>query len=149
MKHVVSTNRAQSGVDLVMTPMIDVVFLLLVFFLWTASFQVIEYMLPTELSLPAGQAPRQQTPDPSWDFEPVVIQLLWLKEEPVYLVNETRVESLVNIEQTLAAIAKINPDNPVIIDPDPDVPFGFVVDVYDSSRLAGFNQVQFAASEDV
>ena len=37
----------------------------------------------------------------------------------------------------------------IIIDPDPAVPFGHVIDVYDRSRLAGFEQVQFAASEDV
>jgi len=149
MKRVTSMYRDRAGVDLAMTPMIDVVFLLLVFFLWTASFQIVEYVLPTELSWPDRQETSAQTPDPSWDFEPVVIQLLWRNGQPVYVVNETEVGSLTEIGQILAAIARIKPDNPVIIDPDPAVPFGRVIDVYDRSRLAGFEQVQFAASEDV
>ena len=33
-----------------MTPMIDVVFLLLVFFVWTASFQLVEKVMRSELS---------------------------------------------------------------------------------------------------
>ena len=37
-------------IDKAMTPMIDVVFLLLVFFVWTASFQIIEHVLPSKRS---------------------------------------------------------------------------------------------------
>ena len=33
------------GLDVEMTPMIDVVFLLLVFFIWTASFQIVENVI--------------------------------------------------------------------------------------------------------
>jgi len=148
MKRVATTHRERPAVELAMTPMIDVVFLLLVFFVWTASFQIIEYVLPTELSMTEGQGSREQIPDPSWDFEPVVIRLLWRNEQPVYVVNESRVGSLAEIGKVLTAIAQIKSDNPVIIDPEPAVPFGHVIDVYDRSRLAGFEQVQFAASTD-
>ena len=41
--------RTRGDLEISMTPMIDVVFLLLVFFVWTASFQVVENMLPTSL----------------------------------------------------------------------------------------------------
>ena len=36
----------RDSLEIKMTPMIDVVFLLLIFFVWTASFQVVEYLLP-------------------------------------------------------------------------------------------------------
>ena len=37
-----------------MTPMIDVIFLLLIFFVCTASFRAVEEVLPTNLSLPGA-----------------------------------------------------------------------------------------------
>ena len=118
------------------------------FFVWTASFQVTEYVLPTELSTTSGSGSEQVTTDLSWDFEPIVIQLLWRDAQPAYVVNNTLVDSLDDIEKMLRTIAGIQPDNPVIIDPEPAVPFGHVIQVYDQSRMAGFEQVQFAAPED-
>ena len=47
-------NGSRRELEIKMTPMIDVVFLLLVFFVWTASFHAVEY-LPvsyTHLTLP-------------------------------------------------------------------------------------------------
>ena len=45
-------DQRASAVDMdsAMTPMIDVVFLLLIFFVWTASFQIVEQILPSEIS---------------------------------------------------------------------------------------------------
>ena len=43
-----------SGYDIPMTPMIDVVFLLLVFFVWTASFQLVENRLPGAIAPPTA-----------------------------------------------------------------------------------------------
>ena len=47
-------NRSSRTIDLQLTPMIDVVFLLLVFFLWTTSFERPEYDLNTAVALPSG-----------------------------------------------------------------------------------------------
>ena len=41
-----------TDLDSAMTPMIDVVFLLLVFFVWTASFTIVEHILDSEMSAP-------------------------------------------------------------------------------------------------
>ena len=38
-------------------PLIDIVFLLLVFFVWTASFHLVEQLLPSNLIAAAGQVP--------------------------------------------------------------------------------------------
>jgi hypothetical protein len=34
----------------------------------------------------------------------------------------------------------------VIVHPDPETPLQHVIDAYDATRLAGFNQVQFAVA---
>ena len=46
--------KQRSDVNIHMTPLIDVVFLLMVFFVWTAGFQVAEYMLPSQLAPMTG-----------------------------------------------------------------------------------------------
>ena len=46
------THPRSNAFDLQMTAMIDVVFLLLVFFLWTSSFDEPEFDLSSALSLP-------------------------------------------------------------------------------------------------
>ena len=50
-------NERRGDVDVKMTPMIDVVFLLLVFFIWTASFQIVEQVLPSSVSAQRGTDP--------------------------------------------------------------------------------------------
>ena len=129
--------------------MIDVVFLLLVFFVWTASFQIMEYILPTEVSAAdSGTAEDMQLPPDQIDFEPVVIQILWQDERPQWIVSETPVDSLAQVRQVLAHVAQVKADLPIIIDPQSGVPFGNVIDVYDVSQMAGFHQIQFAIEQD-
>ena len=66
--------RGDVDIDSAMTPMIDVVFLLLVFFVWTASFQVVEQMLPAQLSSQMGTDPTTLVePPPEKDLEDIVI----------------------------------------------------------------------------
>ena len=143
-------SRKRRGLDVKMTPMIDVVFLLLVFFLWTASFRVVEYVLPTELSSPARaeNAPSDR-PLSEWDFDPVIVQVLWPDQQLRWIINETPVNSLAEVRTTLISVARIKSDIPVIIDPAENVPFCHVIDVYDISQIAGFKKVQFAASEEI
>ena len=67
-------SRGDVDIDSAMTPMIDVVFLLLVFFVWTASFQIVEQMLPAELSSQMGTDPTTLLePPPEKDLEDIVI----------------------------------------------------------------------------
>jgi biopolymer transport protein ExbD len=131
-----------------MTPMIDVVFLLLVFFLWTASFYMAEQILPSRVSALSGSATVvTDQPPPEADFDDVVIRVLWDGDGPAWLVNEQPMRDLAAVRSTLQAIADVRPDAPVILHPDGDVPLGHVIDLYDAARLEGFDQVQFAASE--
>ncbi len=137
--------------DVTMTPLIDVVFLLLVFFLWTTSFQMVEQMLPSRLTAVAGAAPslRDPTPPPEEDFDRVVVRVRWENGELSWQINDTVVDSLAEVQRRLQGIAAITRDAPVILHPAPEVPLGDVIDLYDVTRLLGFERIQFAASQPI
>lgn len=139
----------RGDLSLNMTPMIDVVFLLLIFFVWTTGSQVAEFLLPSRLSAATGSGPPADNvpPPPEEDFDDVVVRVLWQPEGPAWLVNDVPQASLADVKATLAGIARIKRDAPVILHPDADVPLGDVIDVYDTSRLVGFEKIQFAASQ--
>ena len=141
----------RENVEIKMTPMIDVVFLLLVFFVWTASFQVVENILPGRLSEVTGSEPTpvDQVPPPEEDFDHVVIRIRWVVGAPKWQVNDAEMPTLVALRERLSAISSIKSDAPVILHPDAEVPLGHVIDAFDSARVAGFEQVQFAATPSI
>ena len=57
------------------------------------------------------------------------------------------VASLTLLKEQLGRLAKIKRDAPVIVHPDDEVPAGDVIDVFDTARLVGLTQIQFAVSE--
>ena len=134
------------GMDIKMTPMIDVVFLLLVFFVWTASFGIAERLLPSNLTRLAGAAGSSETDAEMLDFDVVIVRLELRDKQPVWTINDREQESLKAVEETLSAVAAIKSDLPVVVDPQPAVPLGHVIDVYDISRRVGFGTVQFTAT---
>jgi biopolymer transport protein ExbD len=135
--------------DSTMTPMIDVVFLLIIFFVWTAGFQLVEHLLPSHLTATGGSAETASEPPPPPDFDPVVVRIVWLGSRSGWMVNGAAVREFALVRQRLTSLAAIKRDLPVIIDPEGDVPLGDVIDVYDLARLVGFEKIQFAASEEV
>lgn len=143
-----SYSRQRTGLDIPMTPLIDVVFQLLLFFLLTASFHAAEHLLPSSVSAPqaSGAGSPAETPPPEDDFDQVVVRILWTDGHPAWQVNGQQLGGLPEVRNTLAAVARVKADAPVILHPDPEVPLGHVIDIYDLTRLVGFPQVQFAAS---
>lgn len=140
----------QTDVSIPMTPLIDIVFQLMVFFVWTAGFQIAEYMLPSQLSPLTGTGAAtadELPPPPEEDFDRVVVRLLWIGDRPAWKVSDVSVETLSDVRTRLETIFQIKKDAPVVLHPDPDVPLGHVIDVYDLARLIGFAKIEFAASE--
>jgi biopolymer transport protein ExbD len=126
-----------------MTPMIDVVFLLLIFFVCAAARQVRESLLGADL--PAGgiaSAQAEEQPKPQLDRV-----WLTLRKGPD---GVTRAElngteySLGQVEQPLRQLAQIAPEIPVVLDIDGDVALGDMIHVYDACRSAHFESVHFA-----
>ena len=130
-----STDRQAIRVH--MTPMIDVVFLLLIFFVCTASFQAEELVLPSNLRLPRGS---------TVELERVVIEISLADANPRFFVNGHRCPDVAQLAGILQALAEIDADLPVILDIADDVPLGSGIDAYDACRIAGFAKIQFAAS---
>ena len=127
--------------------MIDVVFLLLVFFVWTASFQIVEQILPSEISAQLGTEPSEiLDPPPEQDFEDVVVSIGWDGQTPNWSINDQPLISLEALRQQLTTIANLQTEAPLILHPQPVVPLGFVIEAYDVAKLAGFAKVSFAVN---
>lgn len=132
----------------VMTPMIDVVFLLLVFFVIGAAGQVPEALLPTELAA-AGSIVSETPPAPP----PLTVEV-WLKlsydaerNNTVIDMNGTKYDDVAELKVQLKALAELAPENPIVLDIGPDVPMGDVIDVYDTCQASGFLSVDFALDQ--
>ncbi len=139
-------HRDQRGrLEVKMTPMIDVIFLLLIFFVCTASFRS-EEILPTRLSI-RGAIQSDVQPDPlEEDFDEIVVMVLWLENRPRWQINDVDYDELDDVGAVLAAIKnQVRADLPVILDVEPAVPMEHVIDVYDLCRTIGLENVQFAA----
>lgn len=135
-----------TGVELQLTPLIDCVFLLMVYFIWSSSFAIVEMTLPSELSVQQATGSPTEAPPPEADFDRIVVRLLWTGSAPAWTVNDAPMASLAELRSTLVAIARIKRDAPLVLDPDPEVPLGDVIDVFDLTRVLGFEKIQFAAA---
>ena len=127
--------------DINMTPMIDVVFLLLVFFVCTTDFHAVEALLPTPLKAAGATA----APPEIEELENVVIKLGVVDGAPRWEVNARVCRAPAEVRDTLARLAAIEKRLPIVLDIDGAVPLGDAIDLYDWCRLAGFEQVRFAA----
>jgi biopolymer transport protein ExbD len=138
-------DRRRDG-DSTMTPMIDVVFLLLIFFVCTASFQIAEEILPGSLLAAGSSTAEIELPDPESFSERVIVKVQSAGGAIRWVVNDQPYDQLVEVHQVLRSVAQIDPGVPVILDVEGEVSLGDVIDIYDLCRLAGFDRIQFAAS---
>lgn len=126
-----------------MTPMIDVIFLLLVFFVCTANFKPPEEILPMDTTLPGSMAAEVVLPDPL-SLDIVHIQIFF-DSEPHWQIEGNRCTALHEVQTILRSIRDIKADIPVIIESADNVPMENVIDVYDICRSVGLSQIQFSA----
>jgi biopolymer transport protein ExbD len=142
-----SQRRGGGAMEINMTPMIDMVFLLIVYFVWTSGDLAPELLLPSHISEQSGTVvDKTDTPPPEADFDPVVVRLLWQNGAAGWRVNDEPLNSLEELRNVLARLAEIKRDAPVILHPDPEVPLGNVIDVYDLTRVVGFEKVAFVTT---
>ena len=129
--------------ELNMTPMIDVIFLLLVFFVCTANFLPPEEILPMDMTLPGSVPAEVVLPDPV-NLDTVLVQIL-AGDELRWQVEGNLCTSLLEVQNILRLIRDIKPDIPVIIASADSVPMEKVIDLYDVCRLTGLSRIQFSA----
>lgn len=127
-----------------MTPMIDVVFLLLVFFICASANQVIEYTLPTELNAGSVEV-AQAEPQESWVTEiRLGVTQPEQRAEARIEMNGRSFTSYDQFRQTLLALANVSRDSPVILDVAENVSLGELIKIYDTCRGAEFDSIHFA-----
>ena len=115
-----------------MTAMIDVVFLLLVFFVWTSSFQQEELLLPSSLAAAEGVGDTALELDAvRWNWRRSSCRIGWSDGRPKWMVNERPVGAFAEVQAILTEVANIGVDVPLIVEPLGDVPLAAAVRVYD------------------
>ncbi len=141
MKTTYGNESSRPTVDSMMTPMIDVVFLLLIFFLTTSSFQKLEKQLPSASATSpetakSGSASQSSAAEPT-DLSDLVIKISQREGKLRYFLQNEDIDSLEQIASRLNSILKVRNDVPIIIDPEDSVPAGEAIRVYDLVRANG------------
>lgn len=129
-------NDAEEDFTPNLTPLIDVVFLLLVFFLAATTFSKEEVELDLEL-------PQASHGKPAEPVEPLVIAVG--KDGELFV--DGRAVTMEALKQKLAAAARRNKDQEVLIRGDTRVQFGLVAQAFDACLGAALRRVSIAAED--
>jgi len=125
-------NLRKAGVPL--APMLDVLFLLLIFFATTSTYRAVEQQIA--INLPVSQTAATDQPG-RHDI------LININNDGSIIVSGGTV-SLEQLHTMLKQLAVDYPDDRVIIRGDQLVPYGRVIGVMDAARAAGFGRIHFA-----
>tara|TARA_B110000503_G_scaffold38738_2_gene63641 strand:- start:20911 stop:21321 length:411 start_codon:yes stop_codon:yes gene_type:complete len=127
---------AQEDTELDMTPMLDIVFIMLIFFIVTTSF-----VKESGVTVNTPQASTAANQENANIFIAITASgEVWIDRRPV------------DPRSVRAIVARLHADNPegsVIIQSDTDSSTGVLVDVMDQVRLAGVEGIAIAADKRV
>lgn len=147
--------------DLPMTPMIDVIFQLVIFFMCAAHFKQIEGRLESLLPLDKGLTSRPDDRPPAPELRirlvergPLVVAFLEGRELGRFPADTGRLEGISpqwdRIAQEAAPFYKANrkkdPRACLSIDAAAKVPFQYIVSTLDACRRAGIEAIEFAGN---
>lgn len=130
---VVKRKKDESNIDL--TPMLDVVFILLIFFVVTASF------LKEQAIDARGQDPNANPPPPPPDAPQNI--LIEIDNNNVIFFNRERVD-ISNLRARVAAHRAENPAASVMVRPQPNSLADTLVTAMNSARAAGATAITIA-----
>lgn len=135
--------KKREKIDISMTPMIDVVFLLLIFFMVTTTFSrqtEVNIKLPEANGADAEQHPKMVTLTIDADG------IYYLNSDdglPHQLVNQ----SIDTLKQELRKLAEHSRQIPFIINADGKTPHQAVITALEAASDAGFSHITFAAQK--
>lgn len=126
--------------DISLTPMIDVVFLLLIFFMVTTTFNK-ESTIEVTLATADGQAVET--------LETRETILTIDKSGRYFIDDDDKALSDKNLETLIAALtaSKNNKDIPLTIRADEDTPLQLAISVIDAASKIGFSRIAFATQK--
>ena len=127
----------KESLDVNVTPLIDVVFLLLIFFMVSTTF---ERESQIEIMLPEATASEKT-------IDEFVLQVT-IDEEGTYYINHQRVinTKLETLMKAMKLVAGDRKDPPIILSADAKTPHQAVVTAMDAARRLGFVHLNFATT---
>ena len=129
-----STQRSQDNEEIDLTPMLDVVFIMLIFFIVTATFV-------KEIGLDVNSPDKNQNIKDA-DKKSIVVRIT-NRDRIMIRGRDIDFRAVrANIERLHAE----NPDAPVVVQPHPDSTTEGMIHVMDSARQAGVYNVSIAAT---
>jgi len=153
---------ANDDLELEMTPMIDVTFLLLIFFLCTLKFKTLEgklsAFLPKDVGVNQSEAEPiekveitlrvinegkrmdPQDPNKPWSGEK---RYQWVGREISYQIGPRKFSDLDALEKRLHDLHEADDERPATIDSRPGTIYGDVVPVLDATIRAKFTEITF------
>ena len=153
---------AETKCELEMTPMIDVTFLLMIFFLCTIKFKTLEGKLSAYLPKDVGVNTSEATPMEKVEITVHVIQegqkmdpndarkpwsgehrYQWVGRQLSYQIGPIKFSDLGKLEDRLEVIREGDPERPATIDARKGTIYGDVVPVLDAAINAGFEEITF------
>ena len=130
-----------------MTPMIDVTFQLLLFFILTFEFRESEGMIPGTLPNKGSIAQSvTDTPPP----DPIQIRVIPSANKETASYEMTGIGVAIATPHDLGELLKQRREQigstevPIVIFPSQDVPWGFVVEAFNQAKRANFQKIGFA-----
>jgi biopolymer transport protein ExbD len=134
------TRRSTRHAVLDMTPLIDVVFLLLIFFMVSTTFER-ETQLKIDLPEASGEAVEAR-PDERIEITIDQAGLIYVNQ------RELVTSDLPTLRRALAQLAADDLERVVLVDADERAPFQAVVIVMDAASQLGLSKVRFMAHRD-
>lgn len=134
------------GDELDMTPMIDVIFQLLIFFMFGATFTMPEKKMISELPKQGVSVRPSKTAHK--DLEMVKIFIKTANGGIEITCNERSLgDNFDELGAMLKKLASAVKDIPVVIDATPNTPFKFVIRAMDLSKQAKLTHIAFSAGK--
>jgi len=122
-----------------MAPLIDIIFLTLVFFMWTAVYAHLESEIDVDLPTADSAVASERMPGE------IIINLLRPEDARVVDVVNERVMDVAALQSLLERVAKYFPGGSVIIRGDRKATLGRAIEVLDACSKVDIQDVAFAA----
>ena len=135
-----SVGSEDGDIGFQIAPMVDVVFVLMLFFMASAGSQIVEKEL--NVNLPSGSSSNSGSP-----VTPIIIDIgpdgaVSVNSENYGLPNEKELQRLKEFLKN--AVETLGDKDPVIIRPNPDTKHGRIIDVLNAAAYARIKNLTFS-----
>ena len=130
----ISGRKSEDDAKIDLTPMLDVVFILLIFFVVTATF-----LSETAISAASSDNNENQPPPPETEDRNILFEIGANNE--IILNGNPRPVIRTQVRSNIDRLRAENPDASVIIQPNPDSSVATLVMIMDAARQAGMQNI--------